>query len=170
MEHDKKLDSWLAAARADLSERGPDELTEQQLLSRVREVRALQSVAAARISVPARDERRIEGRQRWLGWRVASAMTLVVAVVAALVIYASQVTQVSGTPTTTATSYTPFLALVASDAMAAERSAMIVPSQVSGAALADYGLPLDPARVDQPIRAEFLVSPSGLVLAVRFAE
>ena len=65
---------------------------------------------------------------------------------------------------------TPFLALVASEAIAAEPSAVIVPSQVSGAALSDYGLPVDPARVDQPIRAEFLLSPTGLILAVRFAE
>ena len=65
---------------------------------------------------------------------------------------------------------TPFLALVASEAIAAEPSALIVSSQVAGSTLSDYGLPVDPARIDQPVRAEFLLSPTGLVLAVRFAE
>lgn len=89
-------------------------------------------------------------------------MTLVIAI--SVVAFAPNV------PQGDATVRTPFLALVASEAIAAERSALIVSSQVSGAALADYGLPLDPARVDQPIRADFLVSPTGFVLAVRFTE
>jgi hypothetical protein len=29
---------------------------------------------------------------------------------------------------------------------------------------------MDPARADEVVRAEFLLSPTGLVLAVRFAE
>jgi hypothetical protein len=53
--------------------------------------------------------------------------------------------------------------------MAAE-PAVIVSSQVAAATLSEYGLPVDPARADEPVRAEFLLSPTGLVLAVRFAE
>ncbi|MGZ8994136.1 MAG: hypothetical protein ACXW16_08985, partial [Burkholderiaceae bacterium] len=60
-------------------------------------------------------------------------------------------------------------ALVASDAMAAA-PAVIVSSQVAAATLSEYGLPMDPARADEVVRAEFLLSPTGLVLAVRFAE
>ena len=64
----------------------------------------------------------------------------------------------------------PFLALVTSEAIAAEPSAVIVASQVPSATLVEYGLPLDPARADRLIGAEFLMSPTGTVLAVRFTE
>lgn len=59
MEHGSRLDDWLAAARSELAGcSAPDLLAEQQLLARVREMRALQSVAAARIgTLPRRSHR-----------------------------------------------------------------------------------------------------------------
>ena len=166
MEHGSRLDDWLAAARSELAECGePDLLAEQQLLARVRETRALQSVAVTRIGTLPRREHRTGFWHRLFSWRAAAlagAAVLVIAI-SALVLAPSQ-------PQSDATVRTPFLALVTSEAIAAEPSAVIVSSQVSGAALSDYGLPVDPARVDQPIQAEFLLSPTGLILAVRFAE
>ena len=166
MEHGSRLDDWLAAARSELAECGePDLLAEQQLLARVRETRALQSVAATRIGTLPRRDHRTGFWHRLFSWRAAAlagAAMLAIAI-SALVLAPNQ-------PQSDATVRTPFLALVASEAIAAEPSAVIVSSQVSGAALSDYGLPVDPARVDQPIRAEFLLSPTGLILAVRFAE
>ena len=100
-----------------------------------------------------------------MGWRaamLASVMTLAVVISVAVLL--------PQTPSHHATVRTPFLALVASEALAAEPSALIVSSEVPGSTLSDYGLPVDPARIDQPIRAEFLLSPTGLLLAVRFAE
>ena len=98
---------------------------------------------------------------------------MALAVIALLEVLAARLPKRRGavshlTPTHCAGS--PFFSLVAPEAMAAQRSAVLVASQVSGAALADYGLPLDPARVDEPIAAEFLLSPAGVVLAVRFTE
>jgi anti-sigma-K factor RskA len=166
MEHGSRLDDWLAAARSELAECGVlDLLAEQQLLARVRETRALQSVAATRTGTLPRRDHRTGFWHRLFSWRAAAlagAGMLAIAI-GALVLALNQ-------PQSDATVRTPFLALVASEAIAAEPSAVIVSSQVSGAALADYGLPVDPARVDQPIRAEFLLSPTGLILAVRFAE
>lgn len=166
MEHGSRLDDWLAAARSELAECGePDLMAEQQLLARVRETRALQSVAATRIGTLPRRDHRTGFWHRLFSWRAAAlagAAMLAIAI-SALVLAPNQ-------PQSDATVRTPFLALVASEAIAAEPSAVIVPSQVSGAALSDYGLPVDPERVDQPIRAEFLLSPTGLILAVRFVE
>lgn len=166
MEHGSRLDDWLAAARSELAECGaPDLLAEQQLLARVRETRALQSVAATRTGTLPRRDHRTGFWGRPFSWRAAAlagAAMLAIAI-SALVLAPNQ-------PQSDATVRTPFLALVASEAIAAEPSAVIVSSQVSGAALSDYGLPVDPARIDQPIRAEFLLSPTGLILAVRFAE
>lgn len=165
MEHGSRLDDWLAAARSELQGCAPDPLAEQQLLARVRETRALQSVAATRINaVPRRDHRAGFWRQpfSWRAAALAGAATLAIAV--------SAVVLVPNAPQSDTTVRTPFLALVASEAIAAESSALIVSSQVSSATLSDYGLPVDPARIDQPIRAEFLLSPTGLILAVRFTE
>jgi anti-sigma-K factor RskA len=165
MEHGSRLDDWLAAARSELAGCGAlDMLAEQQLLARIRETRALQSVAATRIGTLPRDHRTGFWR-RPFSWRAAAlAGAATIAIAISVVVLAPQA------PQNDATVRTPFLALVASEAIAAEPSAVIVSSQLSGAALSDYGLPVDPARVDQPIRAEFLLSPTGLILAVRFAE
>ncbi len=165
MEQSNNLDDWLAAARSELPERAPDLLAEQQLLARVREIKALRSVAATRIEAPPRRERRA-GLRHWVfNWRVSAfAGATALAVAISIVLLAPDA------PQRNATVRTPFLALVASEAIAAEPSALVVSAQVPAAALSDYGLPLDPARADEPIRAEFLLSPTGLVLAVRFAE
>ena len=93
---------------------------------------------------------------------LAGSLTLAVAI--------SVLVLLPNAPPRDATVRTPFLALVTSEAIAAEPSALIVSSEVAGSTLSDYGLPVDPARIDQPVRAEFLLSPTGLLLAVRFAE
>jgi hypothetical protein len=46
----------------------------------------------------------------------------------------------------------------------------VVAAELPRAALAYYGLPIDPARADQPARAELLMSARGAVLAVRFVQ
>ena len=129
MEHGSRLDDWLAAARSELAECGePDLLAEQQLLARVRETRALQSVAATRIGTLPRRDHRTGFWHRLFSWRAAAlagAAMLAIAI-SALVLAPNQ-------PQSDATVRTPFLALVASEAIAAEPSAVIVSSQVSGA-------------------------------------
>ena len=165
MEQNTRLDDWLTAARAELAERQPDQLAEQQLLARVREMRALQSVAATRIAASAPVDHRPGLWRRLFSLRTAAlAGSLTLAIVMSVLVLLPNV------PPRDATVRTPFLALVTSEAIAAEPSALIVASEVAGSTLSDYGLPVDPARIDQPVRAEFLLSPTGLLLAVRFAE
>ena len=167
MEDSDKLDAWLAAARSDLAQREPDLLAEQQLLTRVGEMRALRSVAATQAAPAPKRARHAAFWRRPFGWRSAAFAGGAVAVVIGAI---GVNTLTSGPLGGETTARTPFLALVASEAIAAERSAVVVSSQVAASTLHDYGLPVDPARADQPVRAEFLVSPTGLVLAVRFAE
>jgi hypothetical protein len=45
-----------------------------------------------------------------------------------------------------------------------------VPARLPRTALADFGLPIDPSRADVPVKADLLMSPRGVVLAVRFVE
>jgi len=46
--------------------------------------------------------------------------------------------------------------------------AWIVDAELPGERLAALGLPFDPSRAGEPVRAELLLHPSGEVLAVRF--
>jgi len=164
-----RLDDWLIAARDDVAAHAPDALAEQQLLARAREVWALQSIAAAGADQPvhiSRKDRAVSKGPFWRRW----TFRLPVALAAAVLIGIGVVLLAPPASDAVAGARSPFFALVAPEAMAAERSAVVVASQVSGAALADYGLPVDPARVDEPIAAEFLISPAGVVLAVRFTE
>src|SRR5512145_1519660 len=152
--------AWLEAARAEAARRAPDPMVESQLLARVRERGALRSIAAAR-PAPVR-----AAAQPW--WtRPSFALPVAFAGVAALII---GVRLLAPTPSAVNAREvaTPFIALVGTDALVAERSPVVVTSQVARTALADYGLPVDPARADEPVDAEFLVSASGVVLAVRF--
>lgn len=161
MTRDNQLDSWLAAARDDSARRAPDPISEQQLLARVRERRALQNVAVVR--QPA--VRRPAGTPWWQRWTLGIPVALATAL--AVLLIATPIAPVAPAATAAAT---PFFALAGIDAIAAESAPMVVSSRMPRTALADYGLPVDPARVDEPVNAEFLMSRAGVVLAVRFRE
>lgn len=51
-----------------------------------------------------------------------------------------------------------------------EGPAWVVPTELPRASLVAMGLPFDPARAAEPVRAELLVHASGDVLAVRFVK
>jgi hypothetical protein len=156
------VNDWLDAARHDVAQRAPDAMVETQLLARVRERSALRSVA---MLAPARKARQITP------WWIRLLVGLPVAIAAVLVVLLGTRPLAPAAPSVPEGEVaTPFIALVGSEALAAERAPVVVSSQVARTALADYGLPVDPARVDEPVGAEFLVSRTGIVLAVRFME
>lgn len=156
-EHDPAIDAWLAAARVDLARRGPPAWVEAQLLARAEEQRLLRSLR--RIEGP---PRRVRPGRRWLGW-----LALPVAAMAALLLVVAVAVP---TGPDAEPSRASFIALAPIEQIAAERGAVLVPGQVPRAQLADYGLPVDPARADEPARADFLLSSRGVVLAVRFVQ
>jgi hypothetical protein len=161
----ERLDEWLALARSEVGRRLPDPLVEQRLLDRVRERRALQSVADARQPPRARPAPHRVRPRFWFGLSAALASAALAGV--ALLVWTFSPPVETTEPRLTAT---PFFALVAADAIAAERSPIVVESTLPRVTLADYGLPVDPARVDEAVGAEFLLSRAGVVLAVRFKE
>ena len=161
-----RLDEWLAAARSDVAHRLPDPLLEQHLLARMRERRALQSVAAAQSRRARSATPRRFWRSRWFGEPAALTSTALAAI-ALLVWIVASAPEEKKAPLMTAT---PFFALASADAIAAARSPIVVESSLPRVALADYGLPVDPARADEAVGAEFLLSRAGVVLAVRFKE
>jgi hypothetical protein len=159
-----RMDDWMDAARDDLAQRAPDAIVEAQLLARVRERGALRSVEAA---VPVR----VAPKRRPWWLRLSVGVPLAAAAVFVVLLGTRLLVPPSADPAMAAHEVaTPFIALVAGEALAAERAPVVVASQVPRTALADYGLPVDPARADEPVDAEFLMSRTGVVLAVRFRE
>jgi hypothetical protein len=159
-----RLDEWLALARSDVGRRLPDPLVEQRLLDRMRERRALQSVAAAQ---PLRARPAPHGVRPRFWFDMPAALASAVLAGVALLVWVLVLPVETIEPRLAAT---PFFALAGADAIAAERSPIVVESTLPRVILADYGLPVDPARVDEAIGAEFLLSRAGVVLAVRFKE
>ena len=61
----------------------------------------------------------------------------------------------------------PFLALRPLERIALEPGSTVVTTEFPRALLADWGLPVSPDRVGEPVRAEMLYSPDGEALAIR---
>lgn len=168
MKDRQSIDRWLTAARADVSQHAPHALAEHRALARWRERSALQAIAATTpdraLAMPARPLRsRFAPVRLWLGIPVA------ISVGVALLIGALVLLPV-GEPRAIEYGATPFIALTSVDELERAGQPLLVSSQVPRIAMADYGLPVDPARADQPVDAEFLLSRTGVVLAVRFKE
>jgi hypothetical protein len=154
------LNAWLATAREDLR-RTPPPWGETQLQARIDERRALRAVADAQAPTqqrPARVQRRLAA---WFGVpALATAM--------AVLFFGGALLRPATTPRDAPAA--AFAALTSIDAIVAEPGKVVVQARVPRALLTDYGLPIDPARADVPVEAEFLLSARGMVLAVRFVE
>jgi hypothetical protein len=155
--HDQ-LDAWCAAAREDLAQQLPPAWIESRLAARQAEHALLRRLRPA----PATPARRAT-RWRLPRWALPVAA-------AALVLIGVGVVLVPADPPTATPSGAPsFMALAPLETIATEPRPMVITSDVPRAQLAAFGLPVDPARADLPVRAEFLVSRRGAVLAVRFS-
>jgi hypothetical protein len=64
---------------------------------------------------------------------------------------------------------TPFFALGDSRKVLDPRLGVIVATELPRQTLLDFGLPIDPGQVSQPVKADVLVGAGGEILAVRFA-
>ncbi len=153
------LDDWLAAARADLAQQTPPAWIESALAARQAERLLLQRLRPVTTVAPARRA------GSWLRWQwvvpVALAAVLVVSVAIVMLVEQAPAGQPPLAP--------QFVALWPLETIAAESQPVLITSNVPREQLAAYGFPVDPARADQPVRAEFLVSRRGAVLAVRFS-
>ena len=155
---------WLAIARVDLRARHAPEWIESRLLTAAAEQRTLQALGAtvAAAEASARNVRRPWWRRLWLAPALAGSLVFVIGL-ALLTVQPVAIAPAAAAPA-------PFIALTSMDAIAAETAPQIVSAQMPRAALAGFGLPVDPARADQPVQTELLMSPRGVVLAVRFVE
>lgn len=182
------LDAWLAAARGDLATRQPPEWLAAQVIARA------QTMADERAALGAVDAARAAGRTAdaaatvprsvaagagavrpaavrtartwrfWTGWVGLPAGALAASVLLLVMLRPAVPVAVP------ASQPAPFLALASLEQIEAEPGRVVVPVQVVRASLAQYGFPVDPARADEPARAELLLSTRGMVLALRVIE
>ena len=151
------LDTWLAAARTELARQSPPEWIETSLAACQAENMLLRRL---RVDPPPTQARRTRRSLWW--WGVPAGLTALLLVGAGMIV-------LSGAPSRADSRVPAFMALTPLETIAAEPRPLVISSEVPRAQLAALGLPVDPARADLPVRAEFLVSRGGAVLAVRFS-
>lgn len=186
-EADPGLAEWLAAARTDVARRTAPAWLEAQLLARFDEAHALRAISASRPqadtkpagtaagparafeAAPARPKRPRRNRFGW--WLAAPSFALIALAVAIVLLAPADVVFDDARVVEGASVERPrFIALAPLDDISAETAPRVVSARIPRAAIAGFGLPIDPARADQPLNAELLMSARGVVLAVRFLD
>lgn len=152
------LQAWLGRARAALAAEHPP----PELLPRVQAAVA----AAVALHPPAATAPARRGWPRALSWPGAAALA---SVLAATLLW------LAGLPPPTATDAglraSGFVSLVPLERWPRDTAAAwLVSTELQGERLAALGLPYDPARAGDSLRAELLLQPSGEVLAVRLVD
>jgi hypothetical protein len=117
---------------------------------------------AARRRAPADGGRMFD---RWLLWPVALAASILA--ISAIVRQVPP-SALAPTPDPDAAESRAFLPLASDEEIGRSADAVVVATRLPRVALAQMGLPVDPARADQSVEAELLVRPDGAVLAFRF--
>jgi hypothetical protein len=151
------LNAWFAAARDSLAQEVPPAWIESALSARQAEHALLRRLRPAPVTP-------VRRAVRWPRWR----WILPTAVAAGLLLGVALALLADG-PSAIRPGAPSFMALRPLETIAAEAQPIVITSDVPRAQLAAFGLPVDPARADLPVRAEFLVSRRGTVLAVRFS-
>lgn len=157
--------AWAAARQAYLREEPPEAL-EAMLLARFGELRAEAKQAESRPVVVQEPP-----RKRW--WQRALSLTRLhpafaggLSMCLVLAVSAPWWLQwMTATPEST----TPFM-LVSEPSGGQLNVAQMVRVSVAREAMLDFGIPVPPQKLQEPVRAEMLLGPRGEMLAVRFIE
>lgn len=160
-----RLDTALAALREATAGENPPASTDRAIAL------AIERAAKARRD-PA--ERTLAARLRRLFWP-ALAFGAVASLVAALALQPGthrgpDVTTVARGDDGAMEAARSFLPLVPVAEIERSGEAWVVPARIPRIALAQYGLPIDPARADGAVSTELLLRRDGAVLAIRLAQ
>jgi len=149
------LDDRLAALKLELASLEPPPSTDRAIAAAVER-------ASRKRARPALAARVLE---RWIAWPVALAASIGLIAVAVRQIPSVDVAADRPAVRAAAPSFMPVVPVAE-----IERSsdAYVVPARVPRMALAQFGLPVNPARAGDAIDTELLVRPDGAVLALRF--
>ena len=107
-------------------------------------------------------------RERWPAWPILVAASIAVV---AWTLQTQRGGEFRPMPASDAPAIaTEFIPLVPVRDIASDEGAYIVATRMPRVMLADFGLPVNPARAADPVASEFLVCRDGTVLAVRFID
>ena len=155
---DPFLDARLAALRESLADARPPASVDRAVATALHK--------AARRA--ARDPRSTDA---WIAWPVALAASIAAI---AFVLRAMPPRPVAGSDAESTQSAAPasasFMPLVPVAELERAGDALVVPARLSRMSLAQFGLPVNPARAADAIDAELLVRADGAVLALRFVQ
>jgi len=162
---DDALDGRLSALKRELATLRPPLEVERGLAAAITEAaRASRTSSASKVkperSAPA-------SRQRWLAWPLALAAALGLVTWTLRAPSPDEIAPPQAAPASVATDFIPVVPVAD---IAQTRGAYVVSTQVPRTMLADFGLPVSPARAAEPVTGELLVRGDGTVLAVRFLE
>ncbi|MEO8487625.1 MAG: hypothetical protein ABI585_14955 [Betaproteobacteria bacterium] len=148
----RTLDDRLAALQADFAALEPPPSADRAVAVAI--LRASRRRARA-----SPGSRRIE---RWLAWPVALAAAIGLVAVAVRQLPDAAI-HAAAAPATSR-----FMPVVPVAEIERSTDAYVVPARMPRMALAQFGLPVNPARAGEAIDTELLVRPDGAVLALRF--
>jgi hypothetical protein len=149
-----ELDQRLAALRAHAQQWSPP-------------ARVDAAVAAAARNAQGTRARLRRMRQHWIAWPLALAASVVIVSIALRGVSSHPAGDEASAAAPPRPSFTPIVPMAEIQQTA---DALVVPARVPRMTLAQYGLPLDPARADDPVNTELLVRRDGAVLAYRLVK
>lgn len=121
------------------------------------------AIAQAIASNARRASRRPGGS--WLGWPLALAASIF-----ALAFVVRQTPPAELASEVLREASLGFLPVASAEELARATDAYVVPASLPRTTLAQFGLPVNPQRIGEPVDAELLVRPDGAVLALRFVD
>jgi hypothetical protein len=124
------------------------------------------AVDAAIAAAASRAMRTRRAAPRWIAWPLALAATITV--VSFVVGTWPQQAPVGPAPTVSDEVRHAFMPVVPVAEIERASDALVVPARMPRMSLAQFGLPVDPARADDAIDTELLVRRDGALLAYRF--
>jgi hypothetical protein len=147
MEH-SALDRALAALREAIAQLEPPAATDA-------------AIAAAARSIP----RRPAGRHAWIAWPLALAATIAAVSILVRTLAPVAPPAADAIPASARAAFTPVVPIAEIEQSG---DAVVMPARLPRMTLAQFGVPIDPARADDGVDTELWVRRDGALLAYRF--
>jgi hypothetical protein len=154
-----QLDTRLAALRDSLAGAAPPPATDLAIAAAI----ARSTRAGRRRGSSAAP--RLDG---WMAWPLGLAAVITVLSFVIRAVPAPVAADRGGQPALQAAPAATFMPVVPMAELERASDALVIPARLSRLSLAQFGLPINPARAADAIDTELLVRPDGAVLAVRF--
>jgi hypothetical protein len=151
-----RLDAQLARLRESLADAAPPPSVDHAIAT---------AVGKAQRSLRRKRPRRFEA---WLAWPLGLAASIVVLSFVVRSVQPSMQRETEIAAEGLADAPASFMPVVPIAELERAGDTLVVPTRMSRLSLAQFGLPINPARAADAIDAELLVRPDGAVLAVRF--